>query len=302
MLPLGDLLRSLSIEYHLYADDSQIYISFKPVLPEQELTFEKLENCIQKIRQWMKPNFLMLNDDKTEFLITGTSQQLVKVTCDSITVGNTVVKASESARNLGVIFNSTMDMKEHIANQCRSMMMHLRNILHIRCFINTEATESLIHALITSRLDYCNSLLYGVPQCELKKLQMVQNTAARIVSKKKKFEHITPIMMSLHWLPVESRITFKVLMITFKALHSQAPKYIQDLIERHTSSRSLRSSSDTNMLVIPRTKLVTGGDSSFSAAAPRLWNLLPKNIRDARSVTKFKCLFKTHLFKIHYKV
>ena len=118
----------------------------------------------------------------------------------------------------------------YISSICKSASYHLRNISRIRKFLSTNTTEILVHAFVSSKLDHCNSLLYNVPKCALKKLQSVQNAAARLITCSRKYDHITPILKELHWLPVSERIKFKILLLTLKALHQQSPVYIQDLL------------------------------------------------------------------------
>jgi hypothetical protein len=155
----------------------------------------------------------------------------------------------------------------------KSAYFALKNIGKIRNYINQPGCERLIHAFITSKLDMCNSILIGLPSSEIDKLQRLQNTAARLVVRANKNDHITPILRRLHWLPVRARIDFKVLLITYKALHNQAPDYIKELVVEYKPGRSLRSSTQ-HLLVVPPTKTKTG-DRTFQAAAPKLWNLLP---------------------------
>ena len=152
-----------------------------------------------------------------------------------------------------------------------------------------------MNAFVISRLDYCNSILFGLPNTELQKLQRVQNTAARLICNMNKFDHITPILVKLHWLPVRYRINFKILLITFKVIHGLAPKYLSELLTCKTTSEIL--------LQQPRIKtLRTLGDWSFTVAAPALWNNLPNVIRSATSINSFKKLLKTHLFKIAFNL
>lgn len=153
----------------------------------------------------------------------------------------------------------------------------------------------MVHAFITSRLDSCNSILYGLPEAELSKLQRIQNTAARLVARVKKSDHISPVLHNLHWLPVRSRIVFKILLITFKALHGQAPIYITELLTKYNPTRTLRSC-NRSLLLEQKSKTVTNGDRSFSVAAPKLWNSLPQEIRSIDILSRFKSALKTFLF------
>ena len=126
-----------------------------------------------------------------------------------------------------------------------------------------------------ARLDYCNGVLYGLPDKALNSLQYVHNSAARVLTRTKPWEHITPILARLHWLPVKSRITFKILLLTYKSHHGLAPQYLSDLLNQHAPRRRLRSSA-SGRLATPQSDLRTFGDRAFSVAAPTLWNSLPK--------------------------
>ena len=165
----------------------------------------------------------------------------------------------------------------------------------MRKYLNQRSTERLVHAFITSRLDYCSSLLYGLPAKEINKLQRLQNSAARLVTRSKIREHITPILFKLHWLPV----TFKLLLMTFKIIHNYAPKYLTELLESYSPRRTLRSGSQ-NQLVVPRSSTTTYGDRTFSVAAPKLWNSLPVTFKDIESLHIFKSIVKTYLFQDAY--
>ena len=156
-----------------------------------------------------------------------------------------------------------------------------------------------VHAFITSHVDYCNSLLYGLPNYQLNKLQRVLNASARLVCNAPRFCHISPLLRGLHWLPVKARIEFKILLITFKAIHGLAPKYLCDLLTFKSSLYNLRSS-DSVLLSMPAARSKTLGDRAFMVAAPRLWNSLPKELRAITNVNSFKAHIKTYLFKTLY--
>ena len=149
---------------------------------------------------------------------------------------------------------------------------------------------------MSSKLDHCNSLLYGLPKYQIKKLQHVKNAVALLITLSRKHEHITPILFNLHWLPINYHIMFKILLITYKAPNNLAPSYIRDLLIPYIPSRQLRSSSK-NLLSIPHVNLRTYGARAFSVAAPTLWNTLPSDIKNSPSVSVFKNRLKTSLFK-----
>ena len=165
--------------------------------------------------------------------------------------------------------------------------------------MSLSTTERLIHAFVTSRLDNCNSVLHGLPNYVINRLQLVQNAAARLVVLSSKHDHVSPILADLHWLPIHFRIQFKILLLTFKALHGLAPVYLQDLLSKKSSSRNLRSSSQL-LLQTKSFNMKTYGLRSFSVAAPLLWNSLPSDIRDIHQLSSFKSALKTYLYNLAY--
>lgn len=297
--PLAKVVQQRDVHDHFYSDDSQLYHMFTPrVSSSQAETVCALEDTAKAVKNWMVINKLKLNDDKTEVL-TITSKHQAPTDPVTLQIGNTTVASKPVVRDLGVLLDRHMSMDKHVNSVCRSARFQLRNISHIRRYLTTDATKSLVHALVTSRIDYCNALLYGLPRTLLNKLQLVQNVSARIVTKTPRCQHITPVLKELHWLPVESRISHKVLMHVFKALHDEAPVYIQDLISRYKPVRSLRSA-DSNLLATSRARTKTYGQRSFKQAAPELWNSLPSHMRNIENTSTFKRALKTHLFKLAY--
>ena len=145
-----------------------------------------------------------------------------------------------------------------------------------------------------------NALLYGIPKYLVDKLQKIQNNSARIITKSKRRDHITPILSALHWLPIEQRIKFKILLTTFKALHGLSPGYIRDLITPYHPQRQLRSL-DLSLLQQPRSRTKTFGDRSFAVCAPHLWNSMPRHVRQIDEIESFKTAAKTYLFEEAYK-
>ena len=189
-------------------------------------------------------------------------------------------------------------MSTHVTNICNAAFYHLHNIKRVKRYLSRNSLLMLIHAFITSRLDYCNGLLYGLPSSQIVTLQCVQNAAARLVLSLSKYLHISPALYQLHWLPVQHRVYFKILILTFKAIHGLAPKHIIELINIKPGSIYNFRSNQSLLVDPPKGKmLVTLGDRSFPAAAPYLWNSLPAELHDIQSLAIFICRLKTYLFR-----
>ena len=292
MLPLGQVIKKNKIAYHSYADDTQIYIALSP---NDYSPIDNLCNCIEQINAWMTQNFLQLNKDKTEIIVFGAPDQRSKVNAKLASLS---LQTKNQVRNLGVILDSDLNFNSHINSITKSAYYHLKNIARMRGFMSKHDLEKLIHAFVSSRLDYCNGLLTGLSKGAVRKLQLIQNAAARVLTKTKKFEHITPILKSLHWLPVSQRIEFKVLLITYKSQNGLGPKYISDLLPPYIPARPLRSAA-TNQLIVQRVKTKHGA-AAFSHAAACSWNKLPEEIKQAQTVQIFKSKLKTFMFSSSY--
>jgi hypothetical protein len=301
ILPLGDIIRSHHLSFHIYADDTQMYISYDPRNPVEHVeSLRTLEMCIIDIQNWMTSNKLKLNMEKTEFLIIGSPHNLRSLPPLSLRVDTTVVQPVDTVRNLGVFMDSDGSMTSQVKGLCRTLNYQLRNIARIRKYLDEDSCHHIVRSLVTSRLDYGNSLLFGITSSHYNKLQRIQNKAARLICGARRREHISPYLARLHWLPVHERVNFKILVYMYQCINGSAPQYISsDIMSYNTfSTRALRSSCDHTRLYIPRTHRSIG-DRAFSVAGPRIWNNLPLSIREAQSLAIFKKLVKTHLFS-HY--
>ncbi len=198
--------------------------------------------------------------------------------------------------NLGVLFDSNLSFGSHVSSICKSAFFYLKNISKLRPMSNAEM---LIHAFKTSRLDYCNALLGGCSAHLINKLQMVQNAAARVLTRTRKYDHISPVLSTLHWLLIKHCIDFKILFINFKALNGLDPQYLSELLSHYSPPCPLRSQ-NSGHLIIPRISKSTADGRSFFYFAPELWNNLPNNVREADTLCQFKSRLKTHLFNLAY--
>ena len=294
--PLEDIFVHHGIDCMIYADDTQIYVTCE----RPEDIRNNIELCVDDVRSWMKSNMLVLNDDKTEVIHFSSRLKSDVTKLDSLRIGQYDIVPSVSVRDLGITLSRDGSMSDHINTLCRNGFFSLHRIAKIRKLLDNSTTEKLVHAFVTSHLDYCNSLLFGIPRGQLARIQSLQNAAARLVSRTRKFDHITPILKDLHWLPVEARIRFKILLLTFKIINGNAPVYLRDLLDLYVPARDLRSS-DKLRLTQPRGNFnKIYGQRAFSVCAPVLWNDLPFEIKTARNVDSFKRNLKTYLFTQFY--
>ena len=294
--PVASLIRSHGICVQCYADDTQLYVSFRP--NEETLALGKLETCIADLRTWMNRNRLKLNDSKTEFVIFGTKTNLARVKTSSVRVGPEQIKAVEQVRNIGAFFDCHMKMNKQVSQMCKNAWISLYNISKIRHYLTEDQAKSVVHAYVTPKLDGNNSLLAGTTTTQKTQLQRVQNAAAKVIMRKKKSDHVTPLLHHLHWLPIEDRINFKILLLAFKSLNGTGPVYLKDLLKVHQPSFNLRSAK--NQLCVPKTRLKTYGDRAFSVAAAKAWNDLDHKIKSSNTLSSFKSSLKTFLFKARY--
>jgi hypothetical protein len=250
----------------------------------------------------------MLNPSKTDFLLIGLPKQLSKVANPSLSVSPDVsLSTVASARDLGVLFDSNFSLSNHISPITKSCLFHVRDLRRLRPILDKNTARTIATALIHSKLDYCNSLFLNLPACQLDRLQLVLNSAARAVTNTSKFHHITPILKSLHWLKITERIHYKILSLTYKCLVLNKPTYLRNLLTIQSTFTSRSSTVITlKRPYNPSRRKIS--DRSFYHSAPALWNSLPKYLRQCSSdystfqlsPSQFHKKLKTYLFGISF--
>ena len=296
--PLSGIISQHPVSHISFADDTQLRRSDTPEKIGEVIC--NIQSCVSDVRIWMTENKLKLNEDKTEAMIISSKympKSILASLPSSMLVESATISFSKTARNLGVLFDTSLCMEKHVSQVCRTAYYELRRIASIRHLLTVETTKKLVCAFVLSRLDYCNSILIGCPKSLIDRLQKVQNNAARLVLKARKRDHVTPLLFSLHWLPVSYRIQYKILSLCYSSLFGDAHIYLTQLLHLYVPGRLLRSSADTRILDPPVMKAKTLGERSFSFQAPLLWNNLPREIRYCTSLSSFKTSLKTHLFR-----
>ena len=299
VLPLKALIQRHHIMRHGFADDAQLYdrLPRKDSVARQQVV-DRMEGCLAEVRVWMAQNKLKLNDSKTECLvISGKGTRREEFT---IQIGDEVIRPKVSVSNLGAVLDRELSMEAQVHKVIKGIYYHLRRIALIRKYLTQSACAKILHATVTSRLDFHNGLLAGLPDKTICRLQVAQNNAARLLRQVGRREHITPVLSSLHWLPVRQRIAYKVLMVIQKTLHTTtAPNYLCEQFTLYQPGRQLRSSSDPWTLAVPRHQRQYGS-RSFRTFGARLWNTLPADLRNPLTVPVFKKKLKTFLFRQAY--
>lgn len=301
LLPLRRIIEHHQISRHGFADDTQVYtpLNLKDTVVRNQQV-KKLELCLKDVRHWMIQNKLKLNDSKTEVMVITSKANIKYVDNIKVVIGDAEIRPKLVLRDLGAYVDNTLSMDSHVTNVSRNAYYHLRRIAKVKRYLTPSACAQAVNATVTSRLDFHNGLLLGVPEKTLRRLQLVQNSAARLLHGTRRYDHITPTLQTLHWLPVRQRVAFKVLVTLQKSIHSpKAPMYLKELCVLHQPRRVLRSAADPWKLDVDRSSNMYGG-RSLKVLGAKMWNELPQDIRGPISHTAFRKKLKTILFRQAY--
>ena len=273
-----------------YADDNLGLRAFSARSSVHTLLSD-VPNCIASIRNWTRSHFLKLNSDKTRIIVFGNSSFLSSLNLPIIRSDNgELIPVRKTITHLGFELDCKVTYDRHVSLICSTMNYYLKNLRSIRKFMSSSTAETFVHSLITNRLDQCNSLFVGMSRANTSKLQVLQNSAMRLVLQLPYRAHTSQHLRDLHWLPVEERCYFKLLVIIFKCLNTMAPTMLASKLHIHSAvNMTLKTS-----VFSPHTAM---GRRAFSYLGPRLWNGLPRNMRVAPTLDNFKCLLKHYLFE-----
>ena len=299
---LADIVDRHGVSLHSFADDTQLYLHCHR--DDTTMAVARLKECIADISHWMSANRLKLNTDKTELLWTGSRYNISQFQGHgpALELGADTVLPCGHVRLLGVTLSADLSLDRHVSVVCAKSFYWLRQLRRVRRSLDAESAATLVHAFVTSKVDYCNLLLAGSPTSVTDKLQRVMNAAARVVSGTKKYDRgLTQLLRSeLHWLDVADRVTYKLSLMVFKCLHGRAPDYLSELcmpVAQVAERQHLRSAS-RHLLVVPRFQLHTYGRRAFAVAGPTTWNSLSVELRDPDlGVAAFGRSLKTFLFR-----
>ena len=292
---------------HGFADDHAVGNRFKPGEGGEEARCMcELEECAANLKEWMNENRLKMNNEKTEFILFGSKPQLEKCETKALNVDNTEIESTNRMKYLGVILDQNLNLKKHITAKCQTAMLNIQRIKNIRHLLTQEATEILVLGTVISHLDYCNSILVGLPGVDIAKMQRIQNIAAKMVvlnDVAMKDNNSRTILEQLHWLPIHRRVQYKVLTLVHRCLSCGVPEYLAKLLKGYPYAdrrHGLRSQNTERRLVEPTTKLKTFAARSFSYIGPKWWNQLPNDLKTIDDVQDFRNKLKTYLFKKEY--
>ena len=294
---LENIAKHFGFSIHIYADDTKLYFTFES--NDQDKAESRAMACMEAIKEWMVVNFLKLNDSKTDVLIISPkSDPSATATSFSAVHGCKPLDVETYVKSLGVRLDNKLAMSHFVSATIAACNIKLRNLWNVATKLPFKLKVQLAHSMILFKLDYCNSVLYGITEKDLLKLQKIQNSAVRFIYGRGKRSHVTDLLKSVHFLPVRFRIMYKINILVYKCINNIAPAYLQELIKlRAPNLHDIRLDNDFFILETPPHPTFQSTKKAFSYCAPFLWNQLPYKLRSSETLKLFKSKLKTYYFE-----
>lgn len=282
------VLKNTGFRIQGYADDHQVYKNFKPCEQAMVLSMQIID-CFKLIHAWMINFSLQLNPGKTQIMVVAPPSVLKEITIHGVMLpGGICVRFKSTSKNLGIYMDERLNFNMHVINIKKDCFRLLRNICKRRFLFTHDQLKLLVNSLVVCKIDYCNALFYGISEHCLNELQRVQNAAAKAIVGLYKHDHMGDTIKNLHWLPIKSRINYKILLLVYKCLNGLSPDYLSSLLTYSGQGHSV-------YLLEPKVHTIHG-DRAFGKCGPKMWNALPDHVKYASTLLDFKSQLKTHLF------
>ena len=281
------LLREAGFIVHGYADDHQVYFGFR-IQFQYNAMCVSLPNLLNLITGWMNSKFLKLNAGKSNLLIFAPKHLRNQILIDKVYLGeNVFLPVSSDAMNLGIKLDSELNFSKHIGMILSQSYMMIFMISQIKRYLTVSDLRCIVQSIIMSKIDNCNSLLFGISEYEINRLQKLQNSCARLIYNRGKYDHVTMLFAELHWLPIKQRIIFKILLFVYKIFIDNCPLYLKECVTI--------ADVENRLLQVNRVN-TTYGDRAFTNCAPKLWNALPVYVKQSNTLSIFKGQLKHYFF------
>jgi hypothetical protein len=253
-----------------------------------------LEKCIAEVREWLLLNYLSLNATKTEVILLGRKRHIESTTFNGLNIDGKTIMPSQYVRDLGVLFDSCLMFDRHITKVCRTAFCNLHLINRLSRSLDLTMRIAAINALVLSHIEFCATLLYGLPTKQITKLEHVMRAAFRCIRQLKKYTPISHLFKAHQWLTAQQRVSLHTASLTYKIINYGRPSYLAELLTPLPATSQRLRSVDLNLLMVPRTKSLAG-DRAFSVGAIKLWNSIPHEIRMSRNADSFRVTYMKHL-------
>ena len=288
-----------SCQIESYVDDSKLFLSFQ--LSDLDQSILKLEQGLLRTAQWLCENHVLINPDKTKFLLLGTRQMLSRLPEDlSMSFLGEKLKPSESAKDLGFLLDPRLTYDHHITSIVSSCFSKLSQINRVKKCFEKETLQLLIESVVFSKTLYCSSVWSNTTAQNINKIQSIQNFACKIITNSKKSDHVTPLLRHLNWLPVREQLQYRDSILAFKCINGIAPQYLTSKFKKRSKIHTRNTRNARNTIQIPLFR-TAAGQRTFAYRGAKIWNNLNADVRENTNLRSFKKTLKSQLLNSFLK-